>query len=153
MAAQAVCGIPGKDGPAGPPPSPSAPQPAPRLPSPPATWSSNSGNNSGYGAGTTTGNGSTNLNNSGRYEYATATNSVGAGGGSLTFRGTGAGNGLLNTYSNAAATPTQGQRRYQIVRVPQYSQATLGSSLTAGFWNGTPGGILAIDVAGGSNAD
>lgn len=108
----------------------------------------NAGNNSGYGAGTTTGSGSTNLNNSGRYEYVTATISVGAGGGSLTFRGTGAGNGLLNTYSNAAATATQGQRRYQVVRVPQYSQATLGSSLTAGFWNGTTGGILAIDVAG-----
>lgn len=77
-----------------------------------------------------------------------AINSIGAGGGSLTFRGTGAGNGLLNTSTDAAATGAQGQRRYQVVRVPQYSRAALGSTRTAAYWTGVTGGVLAIDVAG-----
>ncbi len=108
----------------------------------------NSTNTSAYGANNGTGTGSTNINNSGRYEYVTATNSVGLGGGTVTIRGTGAGNGLVYAYTNAAASGTQGQRRYQVIRVPQYSSATFSSGLTAGYWNGTTGGILALDVAG-----
>jgi len=69
----------------------------------------NFSNSSAYGAGTTTGSGSTALNNAGLYEYVTATNAVGAAGGTVTIRGTGAGAGLLNAYTNAAATGTQGR--------------------------------------------
>ena len=110
----------------------------------------NSSNTDSYGDGVAGGNasGSTNLNNSGKYEYVTATGAVPVGGGTLTLSGTGAGNGLLNTYTNANATTTQGQRRFQVVRVPQYSSATLTSGLTAASWNGSTGGILAVDVSG-----
>lgn len=107
------------------------------------------GNGLGITGGTTgIGAGFTNANNAGRYEYAVATNTVGAAGGTLTFTAVGSGNGLVYAYTNAAATGTQGQRRFQVVRVPQYTTATLGSTLTASSWNGTTGGILAFDAAG-----
>jgi uncharacterized repeat protein (TIGR01451 family) len=100
------------------------------------------------------GSGSTNLNSSGLYEFVTATSSVGSAGGTLTFIGTGPalsanGNvpGLLNTYVNAAASASQGQAKFQVIRVPQYQSATLSSTLTALPWNGSVGGILALDVA------
>ncbi len=94
----------------------------------------------------------------GNYEYVVATGSVS--GGSVPIKGTNSG-GLINTYSSAAATSSQGQKTYQVVRVPQYTSASLGSA-TAGYWNGTAnavttsgitipsgtGGILAYDVAG-----
>jgi uncharacterized repeat protein (TIGR01451 family) len=107
------------------------------------------GNGNGITGGTTgIGAGYTNANNAGRYEYAVATNTIGAAGGALTFTGVGGGNGLMYAYTNAAATLTQGQRRFQVVRVPQYTTATLGATLTASAWNGTTGGILAFDIAG-----
>ncbi len=110
----------------------------------------NSDNTSSYGDGVSgvPGSGSTSLNNAGRYEYVVAT---GPAGGTVSIRGTGTGNGLLYTYTNATASGTQGQRRFQVVRVPQYSSATLSSGLTAARWNGTTGGILAFDVAGNVN--
>jgi uncharacterized repeat protein (TIGR01451 family) len=108
----------------------------------------NSNNSSAYGANDGSGSGATSLNSTGRYEYVTALSTVGLAGGTLTFRGTGAGNGLNYSYTNAAATGSQGQRRYQVVRVPQYSSATLSSGLTASAWNGASGGILALDIAG-----
>ncbi len=86
-------------------------------------------------------------NNTGRFEFVRATNAVPVAGGTVTFVGTGAGTGLLNTYTNAAATATQGQRRFQVVRVPQYTVATLSSTLTAAAWNGATGGILALDAS------
>ncbi|HEX6087568.1 MAG TPA: C25 family cysteine peptidase [Thermoanaerobaculia bacterium] len=98
------------------------------------------------------GSGSTNNNNAGRYEYVIATNTINAGGvgvnQNFTFTAVGGGNGLVYSYTNANATAAMGQRRYQIVRVPQYTTATLGAGLTASAWNGTTGGILALDVAG-----
>ncbi|HKW57029.1 MAG TPA: C25 family cysteine peptidase [Candidatus Acidoferrum sp.] len=87
------------------------------------------------------------LNNSGNFEFVTAKNAVPVGGGTLNFQGTGATGGLLNTYTSAAATATQGQRTYQVIRVPQYSSATLSSGLTALGWNGATGGVLALDIA------
>jgi uncharacterized repeat protein (TIGR01451 family) len=107
----------------------------------------NSTNTSLYGDGST-GSGSTNLNNSGNYEFVTATGAVPLTGGTANFSGTGAGGGLLYSYTNAAATAIQGKRQYQVIRVPQYSAATLSSTLTASAWNGSTGGILALDVAG-----
>ncbi len=115
----------------------------------------NSSNDDRYGDGngiangvTGTGAGATNLNSTGRYEYAIATSTVGFGGGALTFTAVGGSNGLVYSYNNAAASTTMGQRRYQVVRVPQYTTATLGATLTAASWNGTTGGILAFEVAG-----
>ncbi|MGH7788424.1 MAG: hypothetical protein ACRERC_16260, partial [Candidatus Binatia bacterium] len=105
-----------------------------------------SSNDSTYGDGST-GAGSTSLGNSGLYEYVVATNSVGAAGGTLTIQGALIGSGLVNSYFNADATATSGQRRFQVVRVPQYTTATLSSTLTALAWQGTVGGILAIDVS------
>jgi uncharacterized repeat protein (TIGR01451 family) len=107
-------------------------------------------NTTSYGDGAT-GTGSTNLNNSGKYEFATATSNVPAAGGSLTFSASGPGGGLLFAYTQAAATATQGQRSFQVVRVPQYSSATLGytaATSAATAWNGSTGGIFAIDVSG-----
>jgi uncharacterized repeat protein (TIGR01451 family) len=119
----------------------------------------NSSNDQRYGsgvgtAGVTTGAGSgyTNLNSAGLYEYVVAANSVTfASGGTLSFTGAGAGGGVVNTYTQAAATTTKGQSRFQIIRVPQYSSATLGNGgnvAVATAWNGTVGGVFAIDVAG-----
>jgi uncharacterized repeat protein (TIGR01451 family) len=57
----------------------------------------------------------------------------------------------LNSYTKAAATATNGQRRFQVIRVPQVGDATLTSSLTGLPWNGSVGGVLAVDVAGTLN--
>ncbi len=110
-------------------------------------------NSSTYGDGTGVGFGATSLGNTGLYEYVMATDSVGAAGGTLTIQGAVAGSGLTNSYFNADATPTRGQRRFQVVSVPQYSSATLGSSVGCLAWQGTTGGtfvggILALDVSG-----
>ncbi|MGE0307603.1 MAG: beta strand repeat-containing protein [Acidimicrobiia bacterium] len=110
----------------------------------------NTSNSSSYGAGTTTGSGATDLGETGVYEYVTALGAPVVSGGSTTVAvaGTGPAGGLLNTYSSAAATTTTGQRTFQIVRVPQYSSATVGAGLTAAAWDGSSGGVLAVDVSG-----
>ena len=107
----------------------------------------NSSNSGSYGDGISA-SGSTNLNNSGAYEYATATNAVPVGGGTLTVTAAGPGGGLLYTYTAAAATSTQGARTFQVVRVPNFSSATIGAALTGSAWNGSTGGILALNVSG-----
>ncbi|MGB8473354.1 MAG: C25 family cysteine peptidase [Candidatus Acidiferrum sp.] len=110
----------------------------------------NATNTGAYGDGFpgNPGSGWTNRNNSGNFEFVTATGAVPVTGGTLNFQGTGAGGGLLNTYTEAAyIAGTQGQRTYQVIRVPQYSSAVLSSGLTAMIWNGSTGGVLAIDVA------
>ena len=85
----------------------------------------------------------------GSYEYVVATNAtpiaVGTGG-TITLA-----SGLLNSYVSAAATTTDGPRRFQVVRIPQYGNLTLGGTLTATPWNGSIGGIIALDVAGQTN--
>ena len=110
----------------------------------------NSNNNSRYGDGVNgdPGSGYSAANNTGAYEFVRATNAVALTGGTLNLQGLGSGSGLLNTYTNSAATSSQGQRRFQVIRVPQYASATLSSSLTASAWNGTTGGVLSIDVTG-----
>ena len=104
-------------------------------------------NSSAYGDGIS-GSGSTNLNNAGVYEYATATSAVPLGGGTLTVTAAGPGGGLLYTYTKAAASAAQGARTFQVVRVPNYTTATLGAALTASAWNGSTGGILALNLSG-----
>ncbi|KAA9338812.1 T9SS type A sorting domain-containing protein [Adhaeribacter soli] len=80
----------------------------------------------------------------GRYEYAVATNSVPLAGGNLTVAS------LSNSYTNANYG-SQGQRRYQVIRIPQYSSATLGATVTCPAWDGATGGVVGIDVAGTLN--
>jgi uncharacterized repeat protein (TIGR01451 family) len=92
--------------------------------------------------------GSTNIQNTGLFEYVTATSTVAAATGTLTFQGTGASGGLLNTYVEAAyKAGANGQQTYQVIRVPQYTSATLSSGLVPLAWNGAVGGVLALDVA------
>ncbi|HOY77460.1 MAG TPA: hypothetical protein PLN33_06615, partial [Hyphomonadaceae bacterium] len=106
-------------------------------------------NNSYYGDGVAGGgaSGFTALNQTGVYEFARAANSVPLTGGTLNLvTATG---GLANAYAHANydAFAGRGQRRYQVIRVPQYSNASLGAALTAQAWDGSRGGVLAIDVA------
>ena len=113
----------------------------------------NSGNSGVYGDGVAgdPGSGSSSLGSSGLFEYVTATSAVVVGGGTLNFTGSGNGGGLVNTYVQAAASPaanpTAGQSTFQVIRVPQYTTATLSSGLGALSWNGSVGGVLALDVA------
>ena len=110
----------------------------------------NSNNSSNYGAGTGTGSGYTG-GTAGTYEFAVANSTVSLAGGTLTLT-----SGLLNAYSNATATGTQGQKKFQVLRVPQYSSGTLGTTssnngTTSGSappWDGSTGGVFAADVAG-----
>jgi uncharacterized repeat protein (TIGR01451 family) len=103
-----------------------------------------------YGSGNTAnnGSGSTAINRTGLYEYVVAQNSVGAAGGTLQIRGSGAGGGLINSYRQQAANITShGQRTYQVIRVPQFTNATLSGTIRSpGSWNGKSGGIIALDV-------
>jgi uncharacterized repeat protein (TIGR01451 family) len=109
----------------------------------------NSTNTSSYGHGVPgdPAAGSTSLGSSGLFEFVTATSAVSAGGGTLQFTGTGPTGGLLNSYYENVDTSTQGQETYQVIRVPQYMSATFSSTLAPIPWNGSVGGVLAIDVA------
>ncbi len=60
--------------------------------------------------------------------------------------GAGPGGGLLHHYENATATDEQGRRRWQLVRVPQFDSLTLEQDIAALPWDGTTGGVLAVDV-------
>ena len=106
----------------------------------------NSTNTANYGAGTGTASGATSYVTAGYYEYVVATGAVS--GGAVPIAGEGPGGGLLNTYVQAAYSATQGQITYQVVRVPQYQTATVTGTITAAPWNGSSGGIVAIEVVG-----
>ncbi|MFB3390248.1 beta strand repeat-containing protein, partial [Flavobacterium sp. LAR06] len=115
-------------------------------------------NSTSYGSGTANsgldglgGTGFTALGNTGVFEYVIATNSVPLTGGNLTFKGTGTGGGVLNSFFNADATSTRGKRTFQIVRVPQYSNLTLTSNITTPPFNGVAGGVIAFNVSGTFN--
>jgi uncharacterized repeat protein (TIGR01451 family) len=101
----------------------------------------NSNNTASYGGNDGTGSGATAINRAGLYEYVRATNTVGAGGGVLTFSPA-----LTNGYrTRNYAAGSNGQSRWQAIRVPQYSSAT-ANNVTAPAWNGTTGGVVAMDV-------
>ncbi|HLA77452.1 MAG TPA: DUF11 domain-containing protein, partial [Vicinamibacteria bacterium] len=93
--------------------------------------------------------------NAGKYEFVRATNAVPLLGGTLNLQGVGAGNGLVNGYTDTNATAAKGQSRFQVVRGLEFTSATLSSAtpVTAAAWTtdasgrGT-GGVLALDVAG-----
>jgi len=105
-------------------------------------------NSSRYGDGVNggPGNGALGVGQSGLYEYVRAANAVPLTGGTLTIVG-GTGGGLVNSYVAAAASTTRGKRTFQVVKVPQYDQATVAGTVAALPWNGTLGGVVAIDVA------
>ncbi|MDF7811141.1 T9SS type A sorting domain-containing protein [Hymenobacter sp. YC55] len=99
-------------------------------------------NGTAYGAGTNTGSGSLGTNyTAGTYEYVTAAGPVANGAVPLTM-------GLVNAYTNAGMTATVGVRRFQVIRVPQYSSLSVTGVVSGAAWNGETGGILALDVAG-----
>ena len=104
----------------------------------------NSTNTNAYGNGVAgdPGEGATNIT-AGQYEFVVATGAAP----NITFQGLGTGGGLINTYYNDAATTTRGRRSYQIIRVPQFITATLGS-VNVSPWDGTTGGVLVMDVQG-----
>ncbi|NNM98593.1 MAG: hypothetical protein HKL91_02195 [Candidatus Eremiobacteraeota bacterium] len=104
-----------------------------------------------YGSGTGSigvagndGTGYTSLGNAGLYEYVKVTAVTGS---TVTIVSTGAGGGLLNSYTNASATLTSGRKTYQIIRVPQYLTATLSSNFAGAPWDGSTGGVAALDLA------
>ena len=111
-------------------------------------------NTNAYGDGVVSATASGFLNNAsfiaGQYEYATVRSVAGA---VVGLNGAGANGGLVNSYVNANETATQGQQRFQIVRVPQYSSATLSAATppAAVAWDGSSGGIVVLDVASNLN--
>jgi uncharacterized repeat protein (TIGR01451 family) len=109
----------------------------------------NSTNSGSYGDGVPgdPASGSTSLGSSGLFEFVTASNAVPTTGGTLQFTASGANGGLLNSYVYNGYSGTQGQQRYQVIRVPQYTSAKLSSGLVPLSWNGAVGGVLAIDVS------
>ena len=109
----------------------------------------NSTNTGSYGDGLAgdPASGSTSLGSSGLFEFVTATSAIPAAGGTLQFAGSGSGGGLLNSYSSIAATLTQPQQTFQVIRVPQYTSATLSSGLVPLGWSGKVGGVLVLDVS------
>ena len=98
-------------------------------------------NGANYGATDGSGSGYTALNQTGVYEYALAAGPVS--GGHLAISG-----GLTNSYRVRAASGTNGQSSFQVVRVPQYLAATVSGTVAALPWNGSVGGVVALDVAG-----
>ncbi|MEA2681695.1 MAG: hypothetical protein QOK05_23, partial [Chloroflexota bacterium] len=110
----------------------------------------NSTNSSSYGDGVAgdPATGNTGLRSSGLYEYVRATGPVVAG--AVPISGANAG-GLVNDYHAVATTANQTQQKFQVVRVPQYSAASISNGLTAANWDGNTGGVLALDVAGTLN--
>jgi fimbrial isopeptide formation D2 family protein/uncharacterized repeat protein (TIGR01451 family) len=101
-------------------------------------------NDASYG-----GDGSTGFTSSGagKFEYGKAANAVGTSGGTLMLQ-----TGTINSYSDANyVSGTSGQKRFQVIRVPQYSSVTLTGTVTTPAWNGTTGGIVVLDVAGTLN--
>jgi len=103
-------------------------------------------NNVAYGNGST-GQGFTLLNSAGNYEFVTATGAISSG--SVPIAGAGLGGGLVFAYHSAAASATAGQSTYQVVVVPQYTTASFNSTTppTALAWNGSTGGVLALDTS------
>jgi uncharacterized repeat protein (TIGR01451 family) len=107
----------------------------------------NTTNTANYGAGTGTGRGYTDPATgcrAGQYEY------VRAGAASSATNLDLSATPLVNTYTLDATTATN-RRTFQVIRVPQYSSVTLGGSVTAAYWTGITGGVVAIDVAGNLN--
>jgi hypothetical protein len=104
-------------------------------------------NTNNYGGGNGTGRGYTDPAGSclaGRYQYLRAGPATTATSLDLT------GSPLTAIYVQDSLATTN-RRTYQIIKVPQYSSATLTGNLTAPYWDGTSGGVVLLDVAGTLN--
>jgi gliding motility-associated-like protein len=110
----------------------------------------NFSNNNLYGANNALADGSgfTDIGNTGRYEYLVATNDIPLTGGTLTFKGSGTGNGTIYSYVNADAVTTRGTRSFQVIRIPQYANIKLSANASPPPFNGKVGGVIAFSVAG-----
>jgi hypothetical protein len=100
----------------------------------------NSGNGTAYGSNSGTGSGY--LNNAqlvaGNMEYIVAKNAVPVTGGTLTLK-----SALTKSYKNSPFG-TDGQYRYQVIRVPLYYDISLSTDITVPHWNGSTGGVLVL---------
>lgn len=96
----------------------------------------NTANSNTYGDGSGNGQGSTSPGRSGLHEFVRVT----AIAPNLTFTPP-----LTNAYVQANATASTPQKRYQVIRVMQYSSLT-ANGITAPAWNGLTGGVVAVDV-------
>jgi Domain of unknown function DUF11 len=107
----------------------------------------NTENTAKYGSGSVDnqGSGQISMGSTGLYEYAIANSDVSAtnGNATLTLK-----RPLINTYKNANVTTTSGQKRFQVIRVPQYASAKVLGTMFAEPWDGNVGGILAVDAFG-----
>lgn len=105
----------------------------------------NNGNSIVFGDGST-GRGWTAINNSGKYEFRLVTAVAGT---VITVD-----QNLANTYTRSAPSAgntasENGNRRFQVIRVPQFSNVTLpGGTISPPAWDGEIGGVWVIDVAG-----
>jgi len=99
----------------------------------------NTTNTANYGDGSGSGSGAISTT-AGTYEYVVANGALVVGGGSVAITGTNGG-GLIHAYT------TGGNAHFQVIRVPQYTSPTVGGALAPLAWNGTAGGVLAVDVA------
>jgi uncharacterized repeat protein (TIGR01451 family) len=103
----------------------------------------NNSNGTAYGDGSA-GRGWTAINNAGRYEFRRV---VSFSGGNLVVDAP-----LSFTYTRANPTAgtganENGNRRFQVVRVPQFSNVTLpGGTIAPPHWDGETGGVFVIDV-------
>jgi uncharacterized repeat protein (TIGR01451 family) len=87
-------------------------------------------NTASYGGGMTS--------NVGSYEYARVASVSGS---TLTLA-----KGLTNSYAQVTPTASIAKKSFQVIRVPQYISASLSAGVTALPWNGSSGGVVAIDV-------
>jgi uncharacterized repeat protein (TIGR01451 family) len=107
----------------------------------------NTTNTANYGAGTGTGRGYTDPTTgcrAGQYEYVRAGATSSSTNLDLSVTP------LVNTYTLDAATVAN-RKTFQVIRVPQYASASLGGTVTAAYWTGITGGVVALDVAGNLN--
>jgi uncharacterized repeat protein (TIGR01451 family) len=113
-----------------------------------ATITNSNSNTYGSGNALYQGSGQSNMGKTGLYEYAIADSTVSAanGGGVLKLK-----KQLMNSYVSSAPTATSGQKRFQVVRVPQYASISVQGTLYAEPWDGNVGGILAVDTYGKFN--
>jgi LPXTG-site transpeptidase (sortase) family protein len=107
-------------------------------------------NDNTYGDGTASDPANGNRNDgyftAGQYEYVVASGPFTAGAVPISTP-------LVYSYTTAdypvvRGAEDQGQRRFQVIRIPQYSNLIINAAITASPWNGSTGGVAAFDVTG-----
>jgi len=108
-------------------------------------------NASTYGSGS--GGAGTKTTVAGAYEFAAVRSATNADTGSTITIASAAGGGLVHSYTTAAAqtaasATSSGNYTWQIIRVPQYGNFAVTGNLLTTPWNGSSGGVIALDIAG-----